>query len=402
MSDKDEIGELIIFEEEVTSEIEDIILKSLNKKNNIKRNVKYPIIFSLIILSAFIIWMFIYQHNSSKNLLQILGDIFKKESPAIWVGVSTWMIMNFIIIFWSKIRIFKYQNLKIKKKHIFIASLLHSISVYITPFGIGGEVLGYLYLKKKHYNKRALMANSVIHIFLSQIFIFMQFIVLMVIGAPIYIDIFKRMDLWLKIIYAFELLILLILPVFFYSTIKSNRFQKWLIYKWVWFLERIPFKYIFDIDYKRGKLMGELAETKKYLVKPRIKLLVFELFIYSLIPLIFDPLLIIFSNNNFYEYGDRGSYINQIVAKHMVISTNAFSPNFGGLISNEFLTLKINSKIINNQIISEVSNKEFISALDLTRKIIYQFTSISLSIFTLIVIYLCKFLPKKKRNKNNI
>ena len=55
LSEKDEIGELIIFEEEVTSEIEDIILKSLNKKNNIKRNIKYPIIFSLIILSAFII-----------------------------------------------------------------------------------------------------------------------------------------------------------------------------------------------------------------------------------------------------------------------------------------------------------------------------------------------------------
>ncbi|WP_341492120.1 lysylphosphatidylglycerol synthase transmembrane domain-containing protein [Mesomycoplasma ovipneumoniae] len=325
-----------------------------SKNNKAKDFIKFGIFITTIIV--ILILLFYNFYNSSfadgsptKIFVKFYEFFFKSRVNRL---VLLGAIAHFL--FWNLTstlqlrRIFKYQKVKTRFRHLFIATFIATFMQFSTPFSFGGEISYYWYLQKKKYPLKNISATLTYNALIHQVFNLVVSLILIPVGFIYYRDLFI-LDSWEKIIFfawlvvniflnVLVLLIIIIISVWkklqylliklFVSLLNLNFLKK------IEDRQRLEYRFQFLIDNFKNHFM-EVLSNKKLLAKILLlyKLPVFFInFSFVILIITLKEQGLDLSNINFHDY------LKFISGFTLLQISNNLSPSPGGVGSADLIT----------------------------------------------------------------
>lgn len=362
------LQEMLLIEKDVLEKMNDYKEDIEFKKPNLITYLKYLFYFSLIVLVVLILFMSVWNIDNSGSsfqnpieLFKLLGDmIFKSSNAFARLAFFSIIITFFINTFVNAlmiVRIVNYQGHKIKLHHTIVAAMLGIVITNITPKAIGGEIAFYWYLRRKGYDKSALITSVVASGLIWQISNAIMTLVFVPIGIIWFSDILSSGDANINTFIIFMILgfisdTAIAVGVFIISA--SHKLQKilikWIIFLFQWFL----FTNIYDPRSKTAKYTYEFLQVRNgFLVVFKKWWQIVELLIYRFSPWILSGIgfflmtvTAVNPNNGKVEniMSDNlqgGKYWSVIASSALARIANAISILPGGTGSSEYFSKQI-------------------------------------------------------------
>ena len=369
---KQTLMDVVSFEKEVQNIVEDNTETFEPKKWAWKKFIKYAIFAIIIIGILALVFKLVYPQGKGGNIWEDAWEIINLKSR--WLWLSSFLYIGFTTFINAQIRkkLIMVQGQKVKIRHLIISGLMSSIISYVTPLSIGGDAIGYWYLRRKGIKRGPLLSSFILATIIWQFGFILQTAILLPIGIPLYKDVLFASSSESNA--AFILFCVgLSWDVFATFMITSlslwKRFQNFIVSKTIKFLEWLPFVHISDPGQLTSKYQYEFGEMRKGIktIFHHKKILIETVF-YELLPKFVNGIAIILIVSNLVKSNYAiGPYWIQIVAYDMQSTANTISLTPGGSGTQEWLSININKHIfepvINN------STNETASAVDLAQKL---------------------------------
>lgn len=387
--------DLVAFEREVSDWVQDNTEEFEDKHWSWKAFWKY-VIFSAIIVGVMVfVFEIVYssstKHGESVNVFSVAQAITNESSRWIWLSLWLWILFTKVIGAWMKIRMFQRLKARVSLRHVLISQVMGSIIGFITPFAVGGDAIGYWYLRRKGVPRAPLVAVLMSATLWAEIKFALQTIVLVWIGWHLYQHIFNTGDVQAHaaLIWFFIGLSWSWFAAFMILILTTNKtIQEFIVRNTIILLEWLPFIHIYD---PAGKASNVQYDFK--LTRTGMKLIwnkwwfVLEMAFYDLFPLFFNPFAIVFATNGIVSPdAPSGSYWSQIVANDIVGTANSMSLTPGGSGTGEWLGITINQTLYGGTNLSTRFNVDTIaSGTDLQWKILWYWPDLVLSSLTILI-----------------
>ena len=338
----------VIVEKKMFEYIEELAEYFPPKKFSWKTVIKYSIFVAIMAALLTIVFKGIYSSYSSNGSSATTSaiDWYHHQAKYIFIIAIGGMFFDVFVGAWMKFRLLRFHGERVKLRHLIISSLMGAIISFITPLAIGGDGIGYWYLRRKGF-KRAPLAST----FLTSTILWqMKNLVLTAIFLPMGIHMFKGLltsdevsSKTVMIIFIVGLCWDLFSTIMLWWILISKRFQEWAITTAIKFLEWFRWTHISDPGAKASSFMAEFADLrygmKRIWKSPKvlgeamfyeISTKLFSIFAITTVLLgVIRPDL---------EYGQ---YWSQIVATDVVNTANSFSLTPGSTGFIEFISLNI-------------------------------------------------------------
>ena len=382
------------------------------KKFTWKVIVKYSIFVTIMVGLLALVFKGIYgtysSHGSSATSAAI--DWYNEKAKYIFLIGIAGMFFNIFVDAWMKYRLLKFHGENVKVRHLIISAIMGSIISYLTPLAIGGDGIGYWYLRRRGL-KRAPLAST----FLTSTILWqMKNLVLTAILLPMGLHMFKDLltngtpeSKSVMIIFVIGLAWDIFSIFMLWTILISKRFQEWIISTTIKLLEWFRWTHISDPGAKASSFMAEFADLrygmKKIWKSPKI---LTESMFYEMLPKLFSiaALLNIWLGvvNSNLEYG---SYWSQVVATDVVNTANSFSLTPGSTGFIEFISLQIRQTIYVSDGMGG-NSEDTVIHLDIINKFVSQWPYLILSSMLAIIIVIGEsriklYSTSKKGEKEN-
>ena len=379
-------------EEEIKNFIKDNSEVIEEKRITRKAIIKYSLFLAFIILIMVFVFKVVFEMNSSgKGVFKSIGDLY--------AGIGGYKILILVLSMlfvgtlssWMRKRLISFQGQKVKWRHLLISGYMGIIISYVTPFTIGGDAIGYWYLRKKGVKRGPLLSSFMISTIMYQIAILAQSAVFLPVGMPIYKVIFDAADPQ-----SHAALIMFIINVswdifatfMIISLVTIRRYQEWIVVTATKFLEWIPFIRIRDAASSSSIYQYELREMRRGIKKLwHNKWILLEAITYEMIPRFF--MVGALFNIWFGVIKPNlpvGQYWTQVISFDLVSTANSMSITPGGSGTGEWLDTTINQHIY--QPTSAGNSFDTAMSLNVIHKFTYQWPLLIVSallIFTIIL-----------------
>lgn len=391
----------IIYKEKMISNFIDDSLEVIEEKSfSWKIVIKYTLFIAIMIGIMIFVFTKIYaSSNETGNIFDNFSLLFKKKIGLYWVAFILTTFTAGTISAWMRKRLISFQGQNVKMRHLLISSYMGSIVSYVTPFSIGGDAIGYWYLRRKGFERGPLAASFISSTIVYQICILLQSAILIPVGLPIY-----KMVFYDGSPESHAALIMFIINVSWdvFATIMiltlsfSRIFQEFCVRNTIKLLEWFPLTTLSDPAAKSSSYQYEFRELRIGMKKIwESKLLLGEIFIYELIPrfLMIGSLFLI-GTGIIKDDLPRGAYWSQVIATDLASTANSMSVTPGGSGTSEWLNITVN-KFLYKQIGPGGSPKMTASSWDLLGKIIYSWPKLIISVLLIVTV----LIGEKRRDK---
>lgn len=413
------IDEMMAVERDVLDSASDYKENVEFRKPSAFSYVKYFFYFSLLVGVFLFLFMSVWKldNTASNNGTWILFNninrmIFQSQLTR-WTFISILLlnIFNVIVSGILTMRTMNYQGHKIKLRHTIIASFLGIVVQNITPKSIGGEIAFYWYLRRKGYDKPALLASTVASGVVWQISNFLMTLIFVPVGMFIFRDKFSTMNAETITFIVFLVLGLVTdtgVAVFVFIVSLSKKTQKFIVTKTISLFQWFPLTNVYDERTKIAKYIYDFAQVRNGILIVFNKWWkVLELIFYRFTPWMISGIaffLISFHfngqsilNNNL----SGGTYINVISALSLSRIANAVSITPGGSGSYEAFAKSLFTTLFRDDLPGNTANNwaVYTTAINSLGTLIIP-TAISAILFVNIWVGE-KLLDKKQKQQKN-
>lgn len=398
-----QLMDIVRYEKEIQNFLDDSTETFNDKKFSLKVIAKY-ITFLLFVIGILTAVFFLVYDSSDGS---IFGDVLrvKHTQPAyFWLGMVVTMMVFGTLSAWMRKRLISFQGQKVSMKHILISSYMSTFISYVTPLSIGGDAIGYWYLRRKGFKRGPLLSSFITSTILWQIGTIMQSAIFIPVGWPIYKMVFDNGSAESHaalIMFIINISWDIFATIMILSLAFGRRFQEWIVRNAITFLEWLPFVNIYDPALKASSYQYEFREMRNGMKKLwGHKWIILEVFIYEMAPKFFIPQALFFSCTDFVQDGlPRGKYWSQIIAIDLASTANSMSITPGGSGTAEWLNITVN-KMLFNPIDVGGSPKTTASSWDLLIKSIYSWPWLAFSVLLIGTIITGESRHKAYRIKN--
>ncbi|UUD36654.1 lysylphosphatidylglycerol synthase domain-containing protein [Mycoplasmopsis equigenitalium] len=293
------LNQMVLLEREILEELE-----SYKETNEVKK-ITFSNVFKYTFYAALLIGVFVFlfnivwkMENSGTSILENMRIMIFQSQGTRWAFLSFigLTIINILTSGLVTVRIMNYQGHKIKLYHAAIASFLGVVVQNITPKSVGSEIAFYWYLRRKGYDKSALLATVFASGIVWQLSNFLMTIIFAPIGLSLYWDHFSTNNANTIIFIIFLIVGLLvdtiIAAVVFIVTL-SIKIQVFIVNHIIAFFQWFLFTNVYDPRTKAAKYIHDFAQIRngiKIVFNKWWKIL--ELVIYKWVPWILSGLAI--------------------------------------------------------------------------------------------------------------
>lgn len=401
----DELISNVISEKRLLNYIEDASEFIKPKEFSWKTVLKYSLFVAIMAGLLFMVFRVIYgQYSSSKDSATSQALDFYDTFIKWWfIGLVIAGFYTTIIGSWMKYRLLKFHKQNVKFRHLVISSIMGSIVSYLTPLAIGGDGIGYWYLRRKGFEKGPLAATFLTSTILWQIKNLVLTAVLLPMGIHMFKDLLINGNAETKTVLSIFIVGLvwdLFATIMIWTIFISRKFQNFIVSTSIKLLEWIPFIILSDPGQKASKYMTEFANIRQSMKKMwRNPLVMGEALFYEIIQKVVSISALIYMGMGIIK-GDLeyGSYWSQIVATDVVNTANSFSLTPGSTGFVEFISLHIRDQIYIDHPIT-YSAKDVVINMDIINKITNQWPYLGLS--ALMAIFIIIGESRRKVHKIN-
>ena len=407
--------DIVKYEKSILNWIENNTESIENKSWSWKGFLKYFIFVLIMIVILALVFTNIYRNSSGQSggnlsLFKSVGEVIT-NNPLIrfyFFSELIWIIFDKLLISWRLKRMFSKQNSNVKLRHLLVSNIMGSIISFITPFAVGGDAVGYWYLRKKGYKRDSLASTFISNTILFQSKFIFQTIILLSIGIPIYKEIFLSNNIESNIAFIWFIIgsVWTIFSTFMiFSLILWKSFQENIVSKTVRLLEWISWVNITDPSGTIAKYQYEF-----YIMRKGVKTIwkdwwfALELIIYALIPVFFSPFTMVIIAQGWTSKDVAGvpAYWSTIVMNDIVNTTNSMSITPGGSGTGEWLDITTKTHLYDGNDF-EYDPKGAGSAINLTYKLFYSWPYLLVSAMLIPTMITLETYRSKmaKINKNN-
>ena len=365
-----------------------------DKKFSWKVALKYVAFIGIIIGIFVIVFEIIYKENANGNIWTNAKELFNSIENYKWlISILSGIAMGTLAA-WMRKRLIEFSGQKVKTRHLIISSYMGSIISYITPFTIGGDAIGYWYLRRKGFKRGPLLASFLMSTVLFQISIILQSLIFVPVGMPVYRLIFNSGDPQSHAAFIMFLINVswdVFATIMIISLVIWRRFQESIVRTSTKLLEWLSFIRIHDPGAASASYQYDLREMRKGFRKFwNQKFILFEALSYELLPrfLMLHALFNMWfgiTNDNL----PLGAYWTQVIATDLASTANSMSITPGGSGTSEWLNITINQYIYKSNFIGPSSSgRDLAISLDIVYKFLYIWPELlvsSLLILTIVV-----------------
>lgn len=392
---KSSLMQVVIFEREILDFIYDHTEKFENKTWSWRAFFKYLFFVGIVAGIMIFVFMSIYSQssNGSASIWDDAWSIINRQRRIVWLSIYLFIALNIFLAAWMRKRLIDFQGQKVKTKHLVISGLMGSVISFITPFAIGGDAIGYWYLRRKGFKRSALLSSFITSTIIYQFGIILQSIILIPIGIPLYKEILFSPTAEAKAAFVFFCIGLswnIFATFMIFSLTIWARFQEFIVRNSVRTLEWLPFIQIKDPGAIQSKYQYEFREMRLGMYKIwQRKRLILEITIYELIPKFLSGGAILAITAGLIKPDlEMGRYLSQIITSDMIGTANSLSLTPGGSGTGEWLSITINQYIFRDDILASGGSDYTASALDFVWKLVSSWPMLifsTLMIFTIII-----------------
>ncbi|MGY6171937.1 lysylphosphatidylglycerol synthase domain-containing protein [Candidatus Mycoplasma pogonae] len=320
----------------------------IKKQNYI---IKYTFLLAFLAVSIFLTFKFLYTNTGGEDSVQIFRDfwtIFTRNTKTriFFLMIAFSNFVYYAIHAWTIYRMMQRQGIKIKFKHIFMASFIGVCVSNITPFYIGGDIVSFWYLRKKGYNTSALASTFLASTFIFQVnlvVITLSLIPFMFIQYP---ELFngKAENIFIVVL-LFVGLAINILGFFFYLIISSSKtIQKIIVSVVIYFFELTPLIFVKDPIKISGNKYYAFEKTRQgfrdILKSPKLFL---EIFTLRLLTMFFIPTpFVAFASHLLKDNIPLiEGYWRILIGTNIIRAVNSISVAPGGVGTEELITITV-------------------------------------------------------------
>ena len=383
-----------------------------NKNWSWKGFFKYLAFISIIVGILILVFTNIYKDSSGGassglSLFKSVGQVIT-HNPLIrlyFFSQLIWTIMSTCLTAWRLKRMFSKQGDNVKLRHLVVSTIMGSIISFVTPFAVGGDAIGYWYLRKKGYKRGSLAATFISNTILFQSKFIFQTIILISIGIPVYKEIFNSNNIESDIAFIWFITgsVWTIFSTFMiFSLVLWKSFQEGIVSKAVKLLEWISWINITDPSGTIAKYQYEFFQMRKGMktIWKDWKFSI-ELMIYALIPVFFSPFIMVIISQGWTgkEIAGVPAYWASIVINDIVGTANSMSLTPGGSGTGEWLD--ITTKVyLYGQNTFGYNPKGAGSVINLTYKLFYSWPDLLASTLLIPTIIILEGYRSKLNIKN--
>lgn len=346
---KQVLMDIVIFEREVLNFVRENTEKFENKHWSWKTFAKYIIFIAIIVAVMAFVFLKVYS-QSDGSIWNDAWKILNRQSRWIWLTIFFFVAFNTFLGAWMRKRLIDFQGQKVKTRHLIISALMGQVISFVTPFTIGGDAIGYWYLRRKGFKRGPLLASFITSTLIYQFGIILESAILVPIGIPIYKEIMfngSTQSHAALILFIVGISWQVFATIMIFSLTVGKRFQEFIVRNTVKLLEWMPFITISDPGALASGYQYEFMEMRGGMKKIWTKkLLILEIMFYELIPIFLNGAAFLFIASGVIR-GDleRGSYLSQLVTSDMISTSNSMSLLPGGSGTGEWLSIHINEHV---------------------------------------------------------
>ena len=400
--------DIISFEKEVAEWVNDNSEVFEDKKVTPKVILKYSIFLSIIVGIMFFVFHFIYKTSvsasgSGAGVWTVAQAAFNLQTSWLWLLLWFWMVAQNFLGAWMKKRMFDRLGEKVKPRHLVVSAIMGSFIAFVTPFAIGGDAVGYWYLRRKGIKRGPLLATMASSTLWGETKFALQTTIMVGIGWEVYKDIFASGDVQAQaaMIWFFVGLSWSFFAAFMIMMLTLNRpMQEFIVRNSVSLLEWTRFYHMYNPEAKEAAVQYQFKQIRGGMRKIwNTWWFVLEMMFYDLLPLFFDPGTLMLVQMNAINPGNKlGGYWTNIVINDIVGTANSMSLTPGGSGTAEWLrvvtshTLYKDSALIHDPSVSHYFNggnkldgyRMIASGADLNWKIIYGWPWLGVSLLMIL------------------
>lgn len=391
---KQKLMDVVAFEKEVFNYIDDNTETFENKHWSWKTFAKYIIFIGIIIGVMAIVFTKVYAQGDGKgNIWKDAWTLIDRQSRWIWLTVFLFIAFNTFLSAWMRKRLIDFQGQKVKTRHLIISGLMGSVISYITPFAIGGDAIGYWYLRRKGFQRGPLLSSFITSTIIYQFGIILQSAILIPVGIPLYKQI--MFDSGAQSHAAFILFCVglawnIFATFMIFSLTVGKRFQEFIVRNTVKLLEWMPYITISDPGKLASGYQYEFREMRNGMRKIWTKkTLILEITFYELLPKFLSGAAILMATAKIINPNlEMGPYWTQIVTNDMIGTANSMSLTPGGSGTGEWLSVTINQHVFKPGTDLGIGGDgtHTSSAIDLATKIIWSWPMLIVSTLMILTI----------------
>lgn len=380
----------VIREREITNFINEMSEEFPEKKLSWKGALKYSIFLGIMALTLYFVFEVIYG--------VVAGSKSKETGYAIFNNNASWIFLIFIVgwafsLFLSSLqrkKLIQFHGQKVKFRHIYISTIMGQFISWITPFAIGGDGVGYWYMRRQGFKRGPLISSYLTSTIVYQFSMIIFTAVLLPFGLDMFKDVLfngsvhSKAVMWLFIT---GLIWDLFSSIMIITLSTSRIFQEWIVKTAIKLLEWLPFVRISDPGSVAAGYQYEFQELRIGMKKLwKSKSLMSEVFIYEILNKLFAISAFGYIALGIVQ-GDLkyGSYFSQLIANDVIGSANSLSITPGGSGTGEYITINIKDKIYD--IISPgTSGSETAAGMDMIYKFFVVWPTLGISVMMILTI----------------
>ncbi|MGY5139554.1 lysylphosphatidylglycerol synthase transmembrane domain-containing protein [Mycoplasmopsis gallinarum] len=349
----DDLNQLIINENNVINAILELKEDYKNKKFSFWNIFKYLTFIGLFI--GIFVFLFYSVYNvkteavSNPNIGQIFNLIWQTityNTAAKWSFILLVASFLITILFNSLIlkRLLQIQKEKVNFGHIILANIVGVVAQNITPKAIGGDIATYWFLRRQGINRSKLISAIIVNTFMWQIVNIILVVFFVPIGIYYYQEILTDFTNRKTIIFLIMLILGLtidtIAATFFLVLTMSKKIQDGFLNGITWFLEWLPFVFIYNPEAKKAKYIYEFYQIRQGLKTCFKNVFSFiEILFYKGVVWVLAPITFVAKSANIVQSDLQGGwYFNILISTLLIKSANSISPTPGGIGTNDFIS----------------------------------------------------------------
>lgn len=399
----DQLSTDVIVPKIIDISLEEAIADKSEKKFTLKGFIKYSIFALIAIGIMYFTFEAIYSNfNSQETLWKNVSFLFNSHTRFIWLLLWVSFAISTSINAVIKLRILRKAGEKVKFRHIVISAFMGSIISFITPLAIGGDAIGYWYLKRKGFRSGPLIASFISGTIIYQISLVTISLMLIPLGLPIYKSLFFSDDPQSKIAFIMFLVGIswnVFASFMIFSLFGWRRMQNFIFRNSISLLQWFSFiRNRYDNEYyttRRFDLIAMRNTTKTLWSSKRfiLELLFYE---HSLKFLTLFPLVFIIAGVIGTNYG-MNPYISLIVTEDIIGTANSLSITPGGSGTNEWLKMNVNNHTFKD--VFGTGSQDTVAAMDVLVKLTFTWPELVASALLIINIIILERNKLKKDRK---
>lgn len=385
---KEELMHAVILERKIKADADECLEYFADKKFKWSTVLKYLIFAAIVIgLMVFVFEQIYKSYSHSHEVVPTSRKLFSHYGKYIYLIPLAAIAFSLFVDAWMKYRLLRFHGQKVKLHHIIISAVMGQIISFVTPLTIGGDGIGYWYLRRKGFKRAPLSSTFLTATILWQVRSLIMMTILVPMGFTMYSDILLHGDAASKTVLTLFIVGIVwdVFSIFMiWMLVFNRRFQEWIVSTTIKLLEWMPYVRMSDPGSVAAGYQYEFATLragmKKIWTSPKMLLeaMAYELSFSVLAIGMFLPMAM-----GIMQPGLQfGPYWSQIISRNIVNTANSFSLTPGSVGFIEFITIKVNSHLFTggpNAAADNLTGQDSVISIDIMNKFLFNWPMLAVS-----------------------